>query len=69
MYILEDVVPTTPDFSSLISALQSAITPAQLLTILTSVVGVGILFVLMWFGIRKLMGAFQTAVFKGKLRV
>lgn len=68
MYLLEDAV-TTPDFSGLISAFQTAITPAQLLTILGSVIGVGMLFVLMWFGVRKLTKIFTTALERGKLRV
>lgn len=57
------------DFSGLITALQSAITPAQLLAVLASVVGVGIGFVLMWFGVRKITNAFTAAVMRGRLRV
>lgn len=65
--MLADTV-TTPDFSGLISALQTAITPAQLLTILGTVIGVGMTFVLMWFGVRKIIKIFTTALEKGKLR-
>ena len=65
----DDVVSNVPDFSSLISALQSAITPAQLLTVLGSIIGVGMGFVLMWFGVRKLIKIFTTALLRGKLRV
>jgi hypothetical protein len=68
MYLLEDVV-STPDFSGLITALQTAITPAQLLTILGSVIGVGMTFVLMWFGVRKIIRIFSSALQRGKLRV
>lgn len=68
MYLLDEVI-TTPDFSGLISALQTAITPAQLLTILGTVVGVGMIFVLMWFGVRKIIKVFTTALERGKLRV
>ena len=67
MYLLETV--TSPDFSGLINALQTAITPAQILTILTSVVGVGIAFVLMWLGVRKIAGAFISAVQDGTFRI
>lgn len=66
MYIMDTV--TTPDFSGLISALQAAITPAQLLTILGTVIGVGMTFVLMWFGVRKIIKVFTTALERGKLR-
>ena len=69
MYLLDEVVSTTPDFSGLITALQTAITPAQLLTILGTVVGVGMGFVLMWFGVRKIIRVFTSALQRGKLRV
>ena len=62
-------VSNVPDFSGVISALNSAITPAQLLTILASIIGVGMAFVLMWFGVRKLIKIFTTALQRGKLRV
>lgn len=68
MYLLDEVV-STPDFSGLITALQTAITPAQLLTILGTVVGVGMSFVLMWFGVRKIIRVFTSALQRGKLRV
>ena len=68
MYLLDEVV-STPDFSGLITALQTAITPAQLLTILASVIGVGMTFVLMWFGVRKIIRIFTSALQRGKLRV
>lgn len=66
MYLMDTV--TTPDFSGLITALQAAITPAQLLTILGTVIGVGMTFVLMWFGVRKIIKIFTTALEKGRLR-
>jgi len=63
------MTPTTVDFSGFITALTGAITPAQILAILASVVGVGIVFVLMWMGVRKLTGSFTSAVMKGKMKV
>lgn len=53
----------------LTTALTSAITPDQLIAILASLVGVGMGFVLMWFGVRKAIGAFTAAVFGGRIRV
>lgn len=67
LYLLTD--PVSVDFSGFISALQGAITPAQILTILASVVGVGMAFVLMWLGVRKAAGAFVAAVRNGKLKI
>ena len=69
LLFMDGEVANSIDFSQLISALQNAITPAQLLTVLASVVGVGIAFVLMWFGVRKLTSAFTSAVMRGKLRI
>lgn len=57
------------DFTGLITALTSAITPAQLLAILASVVGVGMSFVLMWFGVRKLASMFTSALRSGRLKI
>lgn len=57
------------DFTGLITALTGAITPAQLLAVLASVVGVGIGFVLMWFGVRKVISSFTSAVMKGRLKL
>ena len=49
-------------------ALTTSITPDQLITVLASVVGVGMSFVLMWFGARKLKTIFTNAVTKGKIK-
>ena len=60
---------TTIDFAPFITALTKAITPEQILTVLASIVGTGIGFVLMWFGVRKAVRAFTAAVFGGRIRV
>lgn len=49
------------------TALTSSITPAQIVAVLASIVGVGMTFVLMWFGVRKLISIFRKAVTKGKI--
>lgn len=49
-------------------ALVASITPAQLVAILAAIVGVGMSFVLMWFGARKLKQIFTNAVTKGKIK-
>lgn len=48
-------------------ALVGSITPSQLVTILAAIIGVGMAFVLMWFGARKLKQIFTNAVTKGKI--
>lgn len=57
------------DFSAYIEALTSTITPAQVLTVLASVVGVGMVFFLMWLGVRKATRGFTTAVATGRIRI
>lgn len=59
----------TVDFSGLLTALTSSITPAQILAVLASVIGVGMAFFLMWLGVRKAVTAFTSAVSRGKLRI
>lgn len=51
------------------TALVSSITPAQIITVLAAMIGVGMTFVLMWFGVRKLVSIFKKAVTKGKISV
>lgn len=60
---------TALDFTGFITALTGTITPAEILTVLASCVGVGIAFVLMWMGVRKIVSAFQAAVTRGKLKI
>ncbi len=49
-------------------ALVASITPAQVIAVLAAIVGVGMTFVLMWFGARKLKTIFTNAVTKGKIK-
>lgn len=51
------------------TALVASITPAQIVVVLASIIGVGMTFVLMWFGVRKLVSIFKKAVTKGKISV
>lgn len=66
---MESQTPTTNtvDFSGLLSALTSSITPAQVLAVLAAVIGVGMAFFLMWLGVRKAIRAFTSAVANGRL--
>ena len=53
--------------TDMITAITNSITPAQIVGVLAAVVGVGMTFVLMWFGARKLKQIFTNAVTKGKI--
>lgn len=53
----------------LTTALTSSITPAQIVAVLAAIIGVGMTFVLMWFGARKLKSIFTKAVTKGKISI
>lgn len=66
---MENTVSNALDFSAITSALTTAVTPAQIITIIASIIGVGMTFVLMWFGVRKLVSIFRKAVTKGKISV
>lgn len=59
----------TIDFSAYITALTGSISVAQVLTVLASVVGVGMTFFLMWLGVRKATRAFTSAVASGRIRI
>ena len=69
----KEVVSPMADMANTIKPLQDAlttsITPAQIVTVLAAIVGVGMTFVLMWFGVRKLISIFRKAVTKGKISV
>lgn len=57
----------TIDFKPLQDAITTAVTPAQVLAILSSVIGVGMGFVLMWFGAKKIVRIFSRAFQNGKI--
>lgn len=69
----EGVVSPMADMANTIKPLQdalvSSITPTQIVGVLAAMVGVGMTFVLMWFGVRKLISIFRKAVTKGKISV
>ena len=60
---MDNTVNVASVIEPLKTALVGSITPAQLVAI----VGVGMTFVLMWFGARKLKQIFTQAVTKGKI--
>ena len=64
-----DATSTAIDFTGYISALTSSITVAQVLEVLAAVVGVGMIFFLMWLGVRKATRGFTTAVSTGRIRI
>lgn len=57
------------DFTGYITALTGTITVSQVLAVLSSVVGVGMAFFLMWLGVRKATRSFTTAVSTGRIRI
>ena len=57
------------DFSPVITALSSAITPANIISLVGSIVAFGIPFVFMWFGMRKVIKIFRSAVMGGRITV
>lgn len=59
MLLLE---PADPDFTGIVTALQSAITPAQLLGYLAQIVGVALPLFVVWALTRKAVGWFKGAI-------
>ena len=57
------------DFTSFLAALTGSITPAQVLSVLAAVIGVGMTFFLMWLGVKKAINTFTSAVASGKIRL
>lgn len=57
------------DFTEFIAALTGSITVTQVLTVLGSVVGVGMGFFLMWLGVRKATRGFTSAVASGRIKM
>ena len=66
---MEGATSTAIDFSASITALTGSITVTQVLTVLASVVGVGMAFFLMWLGVRKAVRSFTSAVASGRIRL
>lgn len=69
MLQLLEATASTIDFTGFISSLTASITPAQVLTVLGAVIGVGMAFFLMWLGVRKATTAFTSAVATGRIRI
>lgn len=59
--------PTT--WSSVIDAVTGYITPAQIVAVLASVVGAGIIFVFLWWGVRLAFRSIMGAVKNGTLSI
>lgn len=66
---MEGTTTNAINFTPFIEALTGSITPAQVLTVLAAVIGVGIGFFLMWLGVRKATTSFTGAVKNGSLRI
>ena len=62
-------IVTSSDFSSVISAIQSQISVSTVVEVLAVVVGLGVGFAFMWWGVRKGIGALMKGFKKGKIDV
>lgn len=59
----------TLDFEPVVTALTTSVTPAQIITLVASIIAFGIPFVFMWFGLRKVIKIFRSAVMGGHITV
>ena len=55
------------DFSPIVTALTSAVTPAQIITLVASIVAFGIPFVFMWFGMERLLKSLEVPLWVEEL--
>ena len=55
--------------SSILSSMTAELTPANIAAVIGVIVGGTIGLVLLWFGIRKLVNAVQSAFKSGKIRI
>lgn len=62
----ESVLETA--ITNIITALTTAFTTGDLIMIVTKMVGAVAIYVVLWFGIRYVIRAVRSAVFRGKLR-
>lgn len=60
---------TAIDISAFLTALTGAVTVADVVSLLASLVGVGMAFILAWFGVRKAYKMFMSALTKGKASI
>lgn len=62
-------MPTPTDWSSVITGVTSNFSTANIVTVLASVVGAGIVFVFLWWGIRLAFRSIMGAVKNGTLSI
>lgn len=63
------VVPAPSDWSSVISGVTGAFSSSNIVGVLTSVVGAGVVFVFLWWGIRLAFRSIMGAVKNGTLSI
>lgn len=57
------------DFSPIVSAVTSVISPTDIIVVIAAVIAAGMGFVLAWFGIRKVINALRNAIMRGRLKI
>lgn len=57
------------DFSPIADAVLGVISMTDIITIIAATIGAGAVFILGWFGVRKIISALKKAIFKGKFGV
>lgn len=55
------------DFTPIITSFTDKITPADIVTVIAATITAGMLFVLAWFGIRKVVKALKNAIMRGRI--
>lgn len=63
-----DSNPLATAVDNIITALTTAFTTSDLITIVTKMIGAVAIYVVLWFSIRYVIRAVRSAVFRGKLK-
>ena len=61
-----DTLADSLDFTPIITSFTDKVTPVDIIKIVAMTITAGMLFVLAWFGIRKVVRALKSAIMKGK---
>lgn len=57
------------DFEGVLDALQGQVSPAAIVAVLVAAIAAGIVFVFLWWGVRKLVSIVMRAFKSGKLKI
>lgn len=67
--IMAEATALSTNLNSVVTSVTSSFTTTDLISVVTICIGAVSGYVILWFGVRKVLGAVKSGVFRGKLRV